>query len=92
MCLYSCPTSDRSPARPAAAVPHPGVHCVPLSLPLCRGTVRKVNEDRYDVKVVPANNADQGEPFAFAGVYDGHGQQQQQQHATATCCYLIRLL
>jgi protein phosphatase 1K len=38
-----------------------------------RGTVRKVNEDRYDVKVVPASKADQGEPFAFAGVYDGHG-------------------
>eukprot|EP00878_Enallax_costatus_P003009 GHUV01003207.1.p1 GENE.GHUV01003207.1~~GHUV01003207.1.p1 ORF type:complete len:401 (+),score=115.71 GHUV01003207.1:173-1204(+) len=38
-----------------------------------RGTVRKVNEDRYDVKVVPASSADQGEPFAFGGVYDGHG-------------------
>eukprot|EP00879_Flechtneria_rotunda_P002088 GHRR01002268.1.p1 GENE.GHRR01002268.1~~GHRR01002268.1.p1 ORF type:complete len:343 (+),score=133.07 GHRR01002268.1:96-1124(+) len=38
-----------------------------------RGTVRKANEDRYDVQVAPANSADPGEPFAFAGVYDGHG-------------------
>ncbi|KAF6257407.1 phosphatase 2C-like domain-containing protein [Scenedesmus sp. NREL 46B-D3] len=39
----------------------------------CRGTVRKVNEDRYDVKVVAPTASDKGDPFAFAGVYDGHG-------------------
>ncbi|KXZ50219.1 hypothetical protein GPECTOR_17g856 [Gonium pectorale] len=36
-----------------------------------KGTSRKVNEDRYDVKV--AAPGDVGEPFAWAGVYDGHG-------------------
>ena len=56
----------------------PGVYLQAL-LVCCRGTVRKVNEDRYDVKVVPASSADQGEPFAFGGVYDGHGQLWQQQ-------------
>eukprot|EP00882_Tetradesmus_deserticola_P006391 GHRQ01006721.1.p2 GENE.GHRQ01006721.1~~GHRQ01006721.1.p2 ORF type:complete len:173 (+),score=36.85 GHRQ01006721.1:124-642(+) len=39
----------------------------------CRGTVRKVNEDRYDVKVVAPTASDKGDPFAFVGVYDGHG-------------------
>ncbi|WIA23188.1 hypothetical protein OEZ86_010079 [Tetradesmus obliquus] len=39
----------------------------------CRGTVRQVNEDRYDVKVVAPSSSDKGDPFAFAGVYDGHG-------------------
>lgn len=50
------------------------MHCLCCQLCRCRGTVRKVNEDRYDVKVVPGSSADQGEPFAFGGVYDGHGQ------------------
>ncbi|GFR49149.1 hypothetical protein Agub_g11167 [Astrephomene gubernaculifera] len=36
-----------------------------------KGTTRKVNEDRYDVKI--AAPGDVGEPFAWAGVYDGHG-------------------
>lgn len=37
-----------------------------------KGTVRKINEDRFDVKVVKdASNL--GDPVAFAGVYDGHG-------------------
>eukprot|EP00775_Hariotina_reticulata_P002050 gene2050-2372_t len=38
-----------------------------------KGTVRKVNEDRFDVQVVPSSSAGKGDPFAFAGVYDGHG-------------------
>lgn len=36
-----------------------------------RGTVRKVNEDRYDVQ--SDSSATAGQPIAFAGVYDGHG-------------------
>ncbi|PNW79761.1 hypothetical protein CHLRE_08g365632v5 [Chlamydomonas reinhardtii] len=36
-----------------------------------KGTVRKINEDRFDVKVAGPGAA--GEPFAWAGVYDGHG-------------------
>lgn len=36
------------------------------------GTSRKRNEDTFDIKV--SNSASEvGEPFAFAGVYDGHG-------------------
>lgn len=38
-----------------------------------RGTVRKVNEDRFDVKVTDPSKAGPGDIFAFAGVYDGHG-------------------
>jgi hypothetical protein len=36
-----------------------------------RGTVRKVNEDRFDAKLLGEPRA--GQPLAFAGVYDGHG-------------------
>ncbi|KAG2498572.1 hypothetical protein HYH03_003323 [Edaphochlamys debaryana] len=36
-----------------------------------KGTVRKINEDRLDLKV--AQPATAGEPFVWAGVYDGHG-------------------
>ncbi|GLC44015.1 hypothetical protein PLESTB_000220100 [Pleodorina starrii] len=36
-----------------------------------KGTSRKINEDRYDVKIAPPGEP--GEPFAWAGVYDGHG-------------------
>lgn len=37
-----------------------------------KGTVRRINEDRFDVKVLEgaANN---GDAICFAGVYDGHG-------------------
>jgi protein phosphatase 1L len=40
-----------------------------------RGTVRKVNEDRVDVRVSdPSSAKERGNaPFCFAGVYDGHG-------------------
>lgn len=38
-----------------------------------RGTVRKVNEDRLDIKVVEPSQAGANDFCAFAGVYDGHG-------------------
>jgi protein phosphatase 1L len=37
-----------------------------------RGTVRKVNEDRFDVSLMDEGRP-AGSPVAFAGVYDGHG-------------------
>jgi protein phosphatase 1K len=37
------------------------------------GTVRKRNEDTYDVKTSEFASAEAGVPFAWAGVYDGHG-------------------
>jgi protein phosphatase 1K len=40
-----------------------------------RGTVRKVNEDRCDVRLTDPDAARErgNSPFVFAGVYDGHG-------------------
>eukprot|EP00891_Asterochloris_glomerata_P008745 jgi/Astpho2/8745/fgenesh1_pm.00128_%23_11_t len=36
-----------------------------------QGTSRSRNEDRYDVAVI--EEADEGQPFAYVGVFDGHG-------------------
>ncbi|KAF8056105.1 protein phosphatase 2C 45 [Scenedesmus sp. PABB004] len=58
-------------AAPAAQTLAAPVRVVEQGAATLRGTVRKVNEDRYEVKVTPGAGA--GQPFAFAGVYDGHG-------------------
>ena len=42
------------------------------------------------MQVVAPSASDKGDPFAFAGVYDGHGElMQQQQHMQGTQCYAL---
>jgi len=37
------------------------------------GTIRKRNEDRYEITTMDSAEAKAGDPFVFCGVYDGHG-------------------
>mmetsp|Transcript_17262 Transcript_17262/g.43839 ORF Transcript_17262/g.43839 Transcript_17262/m.43839 type:complete len:346 (-) Transcript_17262:115-1152(-) len=74
-------SSPRS-ARPARTAPRPSVRAAASTKTglnvqtgdySVMGTIRKRNEDRYDISVLDGSEAKPGEPYVFCGVYDGHG-------------------